>query len=72
MYLEEEGLEDIRVHFLPRNNPWLQEVHTWSIHRSGRQVRSWTNYILGTEIHMFQNVAVRDARHNMDHYLVLG
>ena len=35
-------------------------------------MRSQTNYILGTDSCLFQNVEVRDARHNMDHYLVLG
>ena len=27
---------------------------------------------MGTDSHMFQNIAVRDVRHNTDHYLVLG
>ena len=35
-------------------------------------MRSRTNYILGIYSCLFQNVAVRDASHNTDHYLVLG
>ena len=35
-------------------------------------VRSQTNYILGTDSLLLQNVAFWDARHNTDHYLVLG
>ena len=42
------------------------------MHWGGREVRSRTDYILGTDNHLFQNVAVLDARHNTDHYLVLG
>ena len=33
---------------------------------------SRTNYILSTDSRLFQNTAVRGARQNMDHYLVLG
>ena len=35
-------------------------------------MRSRTDYILGTDSRLFQNVAGWDARHNTDHYLVLG
>ena len=35
-------------------------------------MRSRTNYILGTDRRLFRNVAVRDPRHNLDHYMVLG
>ena len=42
------------------------------MHRGGREVHSRTNYILGTDSHMFQNVALQDAQHNTDHYFVLG
>ena len=40
--------------------------------RKGRNVWSWTDYILGTDHHLFGNVSVRDPRHNSDHYMVLG
>ena len=40
--------------------------------RWGQEVCSWTNYILGTDRHLLQNVEVRDTRHNTYHNLVLG
>ena len=40
--------------------------------REGREVRSWTDYILGTDRRLFGNFSVREPRHNSDHYLVLG
>ena len=40
--------------------------------REGREVRSWTEYILGTDHCLLGNVSVRDPRHNSDHYMVLG
>ena len=38
----------------------------------GREVRSRTDYILGTDCRLFGNVSIRDPRHNSDHYMVLG
>ena len=38
----------------------------------GREVRSRTDYILGTNRRIFGNFSVRDPRHNSDHYMVLG
>ena len=38
---------------------------------NGWEVRSWPDYILGTDRRLFGNVAVRDPRHNSDHYMVL-
>ena len=40
--------------------------------RVGREVRYRTDYILGTDFHLFWNVSVQDPRHNSDHYMVLG
>ena len=40
--------------------------------REGREVRSRTDYILGTDCLLFGNVSVQDPRHNLDHYMVLG
>ena len=40
--------------------------------REGRVVRSQTDYLLGTDRILFRNVAVRDPRHNSDHYMVMG
>ena len=65
-------LEYLSWHFLPRHKLWMKDGRTWCMRRGGREVRSQTNYILGTYRHLLQNVAVRDARHNTDHYLVLG
>ena len=57
--------------FLPWHNLWLKDRRTWAMHQGGREVCSRTNYILGTESCLFHNIAVRDARHNTDHYLVM-
>ena len=40
--------------------------------QKGREVRSRTDYILGTDRRLFGNVSVRDPRHNSNHYTVLG
>ena len=40
--------------------------------REGREVRSQTDYILGTDFRLFGNVSVQDPSHNSYHYLVLG
>ena len=60
------------AHFLPRHKPWFRYGRTWNILRGGREIRSRTDYILGTDRRLIQNMAVRDARHNIYHYLVLG
>ena len=38
----------------------------------GKAIRSWTDYLLGTDRSLFRNVAVRDPRYNFDHYMVMG
>ena len=35
-------------------------------------IRSRTDYLLGTDRSLFRNMAVRDPRHNSDHYMVVG
>ena len=40
--------------------------------RKGKEVRSRTDYILGTDRRLFGNVSVQDPRKNSDHYMVLG
>ena len=67
-----EGLEDMAPHFLPRQRRWCRDRWTWGMLRKGREARSWTDYILGTDRHIFGNVSVQDPRHNLDHYMVLG
>ena len=49
-----------------------QDGRMWSMIREGREVRSWMDYILGTDHRLFENVSVWDPRNNSDHYLVLG
>ena len=70
--LATEGLEDMARHFLPRESRWFLDWRTWGMIRKGREVRSRTDYILGTDRRLFRNVAVRDPWHNSDHYMVLG
>ena len=59
--LEEEGLEDMSGHFLPWHNTWLKDGCTWAMRRGGQEVRSRTDYILGTDSCLFQNVVVWDV-----------
>ena len=70
--METEGNEDMSAHFLPSRRSWFRDGRMWSMIREGREVRSWTDYILGTDLRLFGNVSVRDPRHNSDHYMVLG
>ena len=70
--LATEGLEDMDPHFLPRQRCWCRDRRTWGMLRNGREVRSQTDYILGTDRRLFEIVFVRDPWHNSDHYMVLG
>ena len=65
--LATEGLEDMSAHFLPRRCSWCWDGRTWSMIRKEREVRSRTEYILGTDCR-----SVRDPWHNLDHYMVMG
>ena len=40
--------------------------------RQGRAVRSQTYHILGSDCSIFQNVVVRDPRHNSDQFIAVG
>ena len=60
------------LHFLPRQRRWCRYKRTWGMLWKGREVRSRTDYILGTDRRLFGNVSVREPRHNSDHYMVLG
>ena len=62
--LEMEGLEDMLAHFLPKRRPWCRDGRTWSMLKRGREVRSRTYYILGTDCRLFGNVSAQDPRHN--------
>ena len=59
------------AHFLPQRSPRCQDGGTCSMVRRWSEVRSWTDYILGTYPCLFKNVVVQDPRYNSDHYLVL-
>ena len=51
---------------------WCQDGRTWCMLRKGREVRSRTDYILGTDRRLFRIVSVRYPWHNSDQYMVLG
>ena len=63
---------DVGLQFLPRRKPWLKDRRIWIMQRYGQEVRSQTEYILGTDRRLFQDVDVRDTHHHLDHYMVLG
>ena len=42
------------------------------MNQEGREFRYRTEYIIGTYCILFQDVAVQDTRHHLDHYMVLG
>ena len=65
-------LLNMGLNFLPQHKPWLKYRCTWRMQRNGQDIRSWTEYILGADCRLFQSVAVRDTRHLLDHYMVLG
>ena len=46
--LATEGLEDMSAHFLPRRRSWFWDRRMWSMIWAGKEVRSRTDYILGT------------------------
>ena len=59
-----ELLKDMSMHFLPRRRSWCQDGRKWRMIRAGMEVRSRTDYILGTDCRLFWNLYVRDPRHN--------
>ena len=66
------GLDDMNTHFLPRRKSWVWDRRTWSMYRGGREVKSWADYILGSDRHQSHNVSIKDPRNNTDHYMILG
>ena len=52
------GLEYLSGHFLPHHKPWLKDSRKWCMCRRGRELPSRTNYILGTDRFLIQNVVV--------------
>ena len=67
-----EVLEDMSSQFLTRRRLWCRDGRTWSMTGEGREVRSRTDYILGTDRRLFGNVSVRDPMYNSDRYMFLG
>ena len=65
-------LEDLSGYFLPRRRAWINDRRTWAVVRQGGVVRSRMEYILGSNLRIFQNVDVWDLRHNYDHLIVMG
>ena len=59
-------------HFFPQRQTWCKSRRTWSMVMQWRVVRSQTDYILVSERRIFQNVAVREPRHNSEHLMVIG
>ena len=67
-----DGLEDITYHFLPCKLPRNRYYQTCSMLRCVQEVRYQTDYILGKDHCLIQNMAILDTRYKIDHYLVLG
>ena len=67
-----ERLEDIQGHFLPQRQVWCKERSTWAMVKQGRAVRSRTDYILVSDLRIFQNMSVWYPRHNSDYLMVIG
>ena len=65
------GIEDLAGHFLPRQWAWCKYWKTWVMVSQGRVVRSLIDYIMGYYFRIFQNVTVRDPRHNSDYLMVM-
>ena len=57
--LETEGIKDMSTYFLPHRRSWCRDGRTWSMIWAGREVRSRTDSILGTNRRLFFNVSVR-------------
>ena len=66
------GLDEMLEDFLLLQCPWDRDGSTWSMVRLGREVRSQTYYILGTDHRLYRNISVRNPRHNSYRYFILG
>ena len=51
--LATEVLKDMLAHFLPRRRSWCRDRRTWSMIGVWREVRSRTDYVLGTDLRLF-------------------
>ena len=59
-------------HLLPHKISWTRDGWTWIILCYVQEVSYWTDCILGTDHRLLQKLAVRDPRHNTNHYMFLG
>ena len=64
--LASTGLEEMSYHFLPRCKYWSRDGQTLIMRRVNIVVRSRTDYLLGTDLRLYQNVSLQDTRHNYD------
>ena len=48
-----EVLEEMLSLFFSHWRSWFRDRRTWSMVWKGREVSSWTDYILGTDHHIF-------------------
>ena len=67
-----KGIENMTENFPPHKIPWTWDGRTWSMLRCVQDLRSRTEYILGTDRRLFQNLAVKEPWHNTNNYMVLG
>ena len=65
-------LEGMSADFLPFRKSWARDGSTWLMHLQGREGRPQTDYLLGMEFPLFQDVSVWYPRNNSNHYMVLG
>ena len=66
------GLEDLVGNFPPRRRTCFRDRQMWEMVRQGRVVRYRMDYLLGSNFRIFRNMAVRDTRHNSDHFMAMG
>ena len=66
------GLEYMSAPFLPMRKSWSRDGRIWNMFCGLQEVPSRNDYLLETDLHLFQNVLLQDERQNIDHCLVLG
>ena len=58
--------------FLLHRKALAWDVRTWNMVHLGKEMRSRTDCLLGTDLRIFRNVSFRDPWHKLDHYMILG
>ena len=56
--LVSDSLEDMSDHLLPRRKHWSRHGCTWSMRRGNKVVRSQTDFLLGMDLRLNQNISV--------------